>query len=164
MAPRLLDLSLWLSRIISALNSAVHLLPFQFSVFLPKSSRLLACNHHILNISGKLINSSLFQECHNCMVSREICWKSKSVEGEILLQFYVNIQHGMDFCRLLLEDTLFILWNCCFCPQWCLAQMIVVLSQIRNIFVIVATLEVTAVLGSFCCCYSRVSYFTGANF
>lgn len=160
----LLDLSLWLSRIISALNSAVPLLPFQFSAFLPKSSRLLACNYHFLNISGKLVNTSPFQECYNCIVSCEIFWKSKSVEGEILLQFYVNIQQCIDFCRLPLENTLFILWNCCLCPQWCLAQMMVVLSKIRNIFIFVATSEVISVLGSFYCCYGRVSYFMGANF
>lgn len=164
MTCKLLDLSLWLSRIIPALNSAVPLLPLQFSAFLPKSSRLLACKHHLLNISGRLINSSPFQECHNRMVSREICWKSKSVEGEILLQFYINIQQCMDFCRLLVENTVFMLWNCCFCPQWCLAQVIVVLSKTRSIFIIIATSEVASVLDSFCCCYGRVSYFMDVNF
>lgn len=164
MTCKVLVLSLWLSRIIPALNSTVPLSPFQFLAFLPISGRLLACKHYFLNISERWINSSHFQECHNWMVSCEICWKSKSVEGEILLQFYINIQQHMDFCRLLLENTVFMLWNGYFCPQWCLAWVIVVFSKIRNIFIIVAASEVTSVLGRVFCCYGRVSSFMGVNF
>lgn len=162
MTCRVLDLSWCLSRIIPALNSALPLFPFQFSAFLPKSRRLLACKHHFLNISERLIGSSPFQECHYCMVSCEICWKSKSVEGETLLQFYINIQQCMDFCRLLLENTVFMLWNCYFCPQK--AQVIVVFSKTRSIFSIVATSEIASVLGRFFGCYGRVSSFMGVNF
>lgn len=71
----------------------------------------------------------------------------------------------MDFCRLLAENNVFMQWNCCFCPQWCLAQVTVVLPKTRNIFIIIATSEVASVLGSCCCCcYGRVSYFMDVNF
>lgn len=150
---KLLCLNLWLSRITQALNCTVPLFPFQFSVFLPKSSKLLTCKHFFLNIYSR-INAvkktvPIFKNVITVWFHVKSVGKQVVQLREILLQFFINIQQCMDFCRWLLKNTV-VVWKLTLLSsvvlklKW-LWKVMMMLSKIKNILLFLLQLEITSV-------------------